>query len=168
MATSGSRRFPICNRTEKDCSRLRGTRGPRGEKYTIRFPKNFPPTAANQLKFDQRELNIIGRWSPASKMPERYDRSACANELLLRNTVIRRAREGWAVPPASHLPLTVVDTTRIGCEAELTYTKSHALGINCPPSPTVRTLTVDWVLAPRIVCTARGGGRFRDPRSSLR
>ena len=123
VATSGSRRFPICNRTEKDCSRLRGTRGPRGEKYTIRFPQNFPPTAANQLKFDQRELNIIGHWSSASKMPERYDRSACANELLLRKTVIRRMRDGWAVAPAFRLPQTVFDTTRIGIDAELEYTK---------------------------------------------
>ena len=84
---------------------------PEGEKYTLHSPKNLLPTAANQLKFDQRELNIIGHWSSTSKMPERYDRSACANELLLRNTVIHRVREGWNIAPACHLPETANDIT---------------------------------------------------------
>ena len=85
-----------------------------GETYTIHSPKNLLPTAANQLKFDKRELNIMGHWSSTSKMPERYDRSACANELLLRNTVIHRMREGWNIAPAPQLPGTVTDTNRIG------------------------------------------------------
>ena len=41
--------------------------GPEGERYTIHSPKNLLPTAASQLKFDQRGLNIIGRWPTTSK-----------------------------------------------------------------------------------------------------
>ena len=90
---------------------------PEGERYTLHSPKNLLPTAASQLSFDQREMNIIGHWSSASKMPERYDRSAGANELLLRNTIVQRMRGGWTVAPAFHLPLTISDATRIGRSA---------------------------------------------------
>ena len=54
-----------------------GLGDPLGGKYTIRSPKNRSPTLATQVSSDQRELNIIGRWSSTSKMPERYDRSVC-------------------------------------------------------------------------------------------
>ena len=40
-----------------------------GDTYTLHSPKNLFPTAANQLSFDQRELNIIGHWSSTSRMP---------------------------------------------------------------------------------------------------
>ena len=85
-----------------------------GETYTLHSPKNMSPTAANQLNFDQRELNIIGHWSSNSKMPERYDRAACSHELLLRNTIVQRMNEGWGIAPAFHLPATVDKTVRIG------------------------------------------------------
>ena len=88
--------------------------GPEGERYTLHSPKNPFPTAAIQLSFDQRELNIIGHWASTSKMPERYDRSACANELLLRNTIAQRMRTGWEIAPAFHLPLTITGAPRIG------------------------------------------------------
>ena len=85
-----------------------------GERYTLRSPKNRSPAAANQLSSDRRELNIIVRWASTSKMPDRYDRIACANELLLRNTIVQRMRTGWEVAPAFHLPLTIAGTPRIG------------------------------------------------------
>ena len=88
-----------------------------GEKYTLRSPKNLFQTAANQRRFDQRELNIIGNWSSSSKMPDRYDRSARANELLLRNAIVQRIRQGWEMAPAFHLHATVNGTPRIGREA---------------------------------------------------
>ena len=47
-------------------------------------------------------------------MPERYDRSACANELLLRNAIGRRIQAGWGIAPPSHLPVTVDIGVRIG------------------------------------------------------
>ena len=72
-------------------------------------------------------------------MPERYDRSACANGLLLRNTVIRRMREGWTVDPAFRLPQTVSGKTRVGRAAELSYTKrAYGLyegGLQLPSHP---------------------------------
>ena len=80
--------------------------GAEGGKYTRRPPKNLFPTAANQLSFDQRELSIIDHWSSTSKMPERYDRSACANGLLLRDAIVQRARTGWGIAPSFRLPLT--------------------------------------------------------------
>ena len=118
---------------------------PEGEKYTPHSPKNLLPTAANQLKFDQRELNIIGHWSSTSKMPGRYDRSACANELLLRNTVIHRMREGWNIAPAFHLPETVNDINRIGRDKELGYTKFHIMDINCSRGLVVKSHLLDLV-----------------------
>ena len=97
---------------------MRGTRRCRGGEYTPHSPKNLFPTAENQISFDQRELNIIGHWSSSAKMPERYDRSACAAELLLRNTIVRRVRTGRGVAPAFHLPETVTGASRIGRNAQ--------------------------------------------------
>ena len=57
--------------------------GQNGESYTLHSPKNLFPTASNQMNCNTRELNITGRWSSSSKMPERYDRAVCAAELLL-------------------------------------------------------------------------------------
>ena len=85
-----------------------------GESYTMHSPENLFPAAANQMSFDQRELPIIGHWSSASKMPDRYGRSVCASEMLLRNTIIQRTVEGWGMAPAFHLPTTVVGHVRIG------------------------------------------------------
>ena len=87
---------------------------PDGEAYTPHSPKNLFPTAANQMSFDQRELSIIGHWPSTSRTPERYDRSVCASELLLRNTIIHQivGRMGGdaSLPPA----LTVTGHVRIG------------------------------------------------------
>ena len=80
-----------------------------GESHTLHSPKNFLPTAAMQRNFNTRELNIIGHWSSSSKMPERYDRSVCSNELLLRNTIMSKFNEGWTTAPSFHLPI-IVDT----------------------------------------------------------
>ena len=47
-------------------------------------------------------------------MPERYDRSVCASELLLRNTIVNKIVNGWTVAPSFHLPQTAQDAGRIG------------------------------------------------------
>ena len=114
-----------------------------GGKYTPYSPKNLLPKAANQLKFDQRGLNIIGHWSSTSKMPERCDRSACTNELLLRNTVITRMRDGWAVAPVFRLPETVVDSARIERDKELGYTKVCISDSKCPRGLVVKSHLLD-------------------------
>ena len=93
--------------------------GPNGESYTLRPPKNLFPIAANQMNFDQRELNIIGHWSSSSRIPERYDRAVCATELLLRNAIIQKFVSGWDLTPSFHLPETATDHHRIGKEAPL-------------------------------------------------
>ena len=54
-----------------------GLGGPNGESYTLHPQKNLSPTASNQMSFDQREMALIGHWSSASRMPERYGRSVC-------------------------------------------------------------------------------------------
>ena len=61
-----------------------------------------------------RELNIIGHWGSSSKMPERYGRSVCANELLIRNTIMSKFNEGWTTVPSFHLPLSVDSSQRVG------------------------------------------------------
>ena len=85
-----------------------------GETYTPHSPKNLFPTAANQMNFDHRELNIVGQWSSTSRMPERYGRSVCADELLLRDTIARKLAEGWEPAPAFRLPYTVSYQQRLG------------------------------------------------------
>ena len=82
----------------------------------MRAPNNLTPTEANQMSFDQRELHIICHWSITSRMPERYDRSVCANELLLRNTIMNKMRHGWEMAPGFHMPVTAADHQRIGKE----------------------------------------------------
>ena len=54
-----------------------GLNDPDGDTYTLHSPKNFSPTAATQMNFATRELNVIGHWSSNSRMNERYDRSVC-------------------------------------------------------------------------------------------
>ena len=93
-----------------------GMGDPNGETYTMHSPKNLFHTAANQMSFDQRELAAIGHWATNSKMPERYDRSVCASELLLRNTIIKQMAAGWEVSDSPHLPTTVTGRVRIGEE----------------------------------------------------
>ena len=66
------------------------------------------------MNFNARELNAIGHWSSSPMMPERYDRSVCANELLLRNTIIRKIIEESAMVPSPHLPESVSGDLRIG------------------------------------------------------
>ena len=50
-------------------------------------------------------------------MPERYDRSVCADELLLRNTIANKMEDGWGPADAFHLPGTVSGPVRIGKSA---------------------------------------------------
>ena len=57
-----------------------GLEDPEGRTYTFHSPKNSLPTAAAQMNFETRELNVIGRWSLNSRMDERYGRIACVCE----------------------------------------------------------------------------------------
>ena len=91
-----------------------GLDDPDAELYTLHSPKNFLPTAATQMNFATRELNVIGHWSSNSRMNERYDRSVCASELLLRNTIIQKMVAGWNMVASFHLPESVTGAARIG------------------------------------------------------
>ena len=91
-----------------------------GESYTLHPPKNLFPAAANQMNFDTRELNIIGHWPISSKMPERYDRIVCATELFLRNTIIQKVADGWAIVQSFHIPESPPNERRIGKTPEET------------------------------------------------
>ena len=66
------------------------------------------------MSFDRRELAIVGHWPSTSRMPERYDRSVCASELMIRNTIAQNIASGWEIAPAYHLPTTVTGHTQIG------------------------------------------------------
>ena len=66
------------------------------------------------MSFDQRELATIGHWPIASRMPERYGRGVCANELLLRNTIVQKFASGRGPSPEYHIPWTVDGHIRVG------------------------------------------------------
>ena len=66
------------------------------------------------MSFDRREMTIIGRLPSTSRMPERYDRSVCASELLLRNTIVQRIVAGRGIAPTYRLHATVSGHLRIG------------------------------------------------------
>ena len=95
-----------------------GLGGPMGESYTMHSPKNLFPTAANQMSFGQIELTIIGRWPLTARMPDRYDHSVWPNEMLLRNTIVRKFATGWVPAPAYHIPTTVAGRVRVGKDVE--------------------------------------------------
>ena len=84
------------------CSELLSA-APAGNRTPYTPPKNPFPTTANQMNFNTPELNIIGHWSSSSKMPERYDRAVCANELPMRNTIIQKVVSGWELAPLAPL-----------------------------------------------------------------
>ena len=65
------------------------------------------------MNFQTREINAIGHWSSNSRMGERYDRSVCANELHIRNAIIRKMASGWVVVDSFRLPETVPGSERI-------------------------------------------------------
>ena len=93
------------------------------------------------MGFDRRELTIIGHWPSTSRMPARYGRSVCANELLLRNTILQKMADGWELAPAYLLPSTETCHVRIGNEPETLHppencqcARTHpALGWDDPP-----------------------------------
>ena len=82
--------------------------------YTLHSPKNFLPADDTQMNFPTRGLNAIGHRSRNSRMNERYDRSVCAIELLLRNTIIQKMVAGWNMVASFHLPQSVTGAVRIG------------------------------------------------------
>ena len=90
----------------------------KGESYTRHSHKNLFPAASNQMSFGQRELTIIGHWPSSSRMPERYDRRVCANELLLCSTIAQKMAAGGELSPAYHPPSSVAGHFRIGKEPE--------------------------------------------------
>ena len=55
-------------------------------------------------------------------MNERYDRSVCANELLIRNAIIQKMASGWTMVESFHLPDTVPGAERIGKPKDMTPT----------------------------------------------
>ena len=68
-------------------------------------------------------------------MNERYGRSVCAGELLLRNTIIQKMVSAWAMVGAFHLPDTLPGTDRIGKAQTKTPTVENSLGGTQPGVP---------------------------------
>ena len=95
---------------------LRTTPGdPDGESYTLHSPGNLFPTATNQMISDRSEMAIIGHWPTTSRMPERYDSSVGAIDLLLRSATVHQIVDGrGGVTPAYHLPATATGHLRVG------------------------------------------------------
>ena len=65
------------------------------EQYTLHTPKNFLPSCATELSFSVDGRNRLCHWQTGSAMCERYDRSTCTQELLLRSTILQNISEGW-------------------------------------------------------------------------
>ena len=87
---------------------------PEDETYTLHSLKSFLPTAAKQMNFETRGRNVIGRGSSNSLMNERYGRSVCADELLLRNAIIQKMVSWQNTAESFRLPETAQGSGRIG------------------------------------------------------
>ena len=98
-----------------------------GETYTLHYPKNFLPAAATHMSFETRELNAIGHFPINSRMNERYDRSVCASEFLLRNAVIQKMVSRWNTVESFRLPETVPGSGRIGKDPSTSPTSAVEL-----------------------------------------
>ena len=116
------------------------------ESYTMHTPKNFLRSWANEMSFTNEEKNPIGHWQSGSRMCERYDRSTCAQELLIRNITLQNIVSGWSpVGPFSiphpapvgrgRTPLVGSNDACAGVDVQL------AQGVF--PSPSDSTLRVD-------------------------
>ena len=66
------------------------------------------------MSFGARELNLIGHWPSSTKIPERYGRIVCSDELPSRNTIIQKVVGRWEMVPPFHLPETIDGACRIG------------------------------------------------------
>ena len=64
------------------------------EQYTLHTPKNFLHSCATELSFSAEDRNRLGHWQTGSEMCDRYDRSTCAQELLLRSTILANISDG--------------------------------------------------------------------------
>lgn len=85
-----------------------------GDSNTLHAHGNLFPEAANQMRPDQRGLTVIGHWPITYRMPERNGRIVCANESLLRNTIMSKMLDGWEMAPVFHLMCPFSDRTRVG------------------------------------------------------
>ena len=77
-------------------------------------------------------------------MNDRYDRSVCASELLIRNAIIQKMVSGLAMVGSFHLPDTVPGTERIGKAQTKAPTVENSLGVislSFPPGK------VRWLLS---------------------
>ena len=74
-----------------------------GESHTLNSPTSIFRTSPNQMSFDQPELNDIGHWSSSSRMSDRYDRSVSPIELSHMDTITRKMKDGWELPPCLSL-----------------------------------------------------------------
>ena len=92
----------------------RGLGGEQGETYAIHSPTNLSTAADNPVNFYRRELGIIGHWSATTRMPELYDRIACATERLPLNAIAQEMISGRAPVDWPHLPVTVLGFERAG------------------------------------------------------
>ena len=78
------------------------------EQYTLHTPKNLLPSCATELSFSVEDRNRLGHWQTGSAMCERYDRSTCTQELLLRSTIVKNIIDGWK--PVGPFSVPVVPT----------------------------------------------------------
>ena len=82
-------------------------------------------------------------------MPERYDRSLRANELLLlRNAIDQRVAFGWPLAPAYHIPNTIDGNVRIGKDTgmgppfDVVVVADLAQAVNTPGADTTMATAV--------------------------
>ena len=81
------------------------------EQYTLHTPKNFLPSCATELPFSAEDRNRLGHWQSGSTMCERYDRSTCTQELLIRSTILENISDGWM--PVGPFSIPVAPTVEI-------------------------------------------------------
>ena len=102
----------------------------------LRSARNFFTTCAGQLLYGREFREKLGRWTPGSIMPDRYDRAECATELRLRSEIIAKIQGGWKptkafeVPPAEQHIEPKVENADDGSVSETEETSETSLPEN--------------------------------------
>ena len=107
----------------------------------LHSPRNWFPTAANQLLMEPDKREHLGRWKKGSVMPELYDKTVCVTELAIRNQILDKIDQGWLPCASFEIPKQVGNQKE--CELESLNSESSAGETSVTPTASFLKKEVD-------------------------